>query len=42
MSRVAQPSSNLAVVDEANDEETETDWMPQAWMNVLSKDYGEQ
>jgi Eukaryotic translation initiation factor 3 subunit G len=41
MSRSYQPSSNLAVVDEADDEASENDWMPKAWMNVLSKDYGE-
>jgi len=38
----SQPSSNLAVVDEADDEEAEHDWMPNAWINLLSKDYGEQ
>jgi hypothetical protein len=39
MSRLEQPSSNLAVVEEAHDEETET-WMPEGWLQLLSKDYG--
>ena len=39
MSRLERPESNLAVVDEAQDDETET-WMPQSWLQMLSKDYG--
>lgn len=42
MSRVEHPSSSLAAVLEADDEDSETDQNPHAWINVLSKDYGEQ
>jgi hypothetical protein len=39
MSRLERSESNLAVVDEAQDDEAE-EWMPQSWLQMLSKDYG--
>jgi hypothetical protein len=38
--RIESPSSNLAVVDEAQDDASEHDWMPDSWLQLLSKDYG--
>ena len=46
MSRLEQPASNLAVVDEVEEgfeqPEAEDDASGTSWMNAISKDYGEQ